>query len=100
MKELGTKAAEAHRDLGNLAGQVGFHQIYFIGEDQNYFAEGLKKSNYKGETFIQASFESKLGEKLKESLVSGDLVVIKGSRGAETERFIEFCQPKDWSAKK
>lgn len=100
MKELGTQSAEAHRDLGKLAGQAGFHQIYFIGEDQKYFAEGLAKSNYKGEKFIQVSFENKLGEKLKESLDNGDLVVIKGSRGAETERFIEYCQPKNWSAKK
>jgi UDP-N-acetylmuramoyl-tripeptide--D-alanyl-D-alanine ligase len=100
MKELGSEAPRAHRNLGQLVGEAGFKQIYFIGEDHDYFAEGLEKSSFKGEKFIQAAFENSMGEKLKSSLQSGDLVVIKGSRGAETERFVPYCEPIKWSTKK
>lgn len=99
MKELGIEASKAHKDLGELAGKAGFQQIYFIGDFQDGFVEGLKSGNYGGEKFIQSHFDSKMGEKLKASLKSGDLVVIKGSRGAETERFIPFCSPINWSKK-
>ena len=97
MKELGAEAKKAHQELGLLAAKAGFSQIYFIGEDHSNFTEGLK--DFKGEKWIRAKFEKALGEKLKASLAKGDLLVIKGSRGAETERFIPFCAPINWAAK-
>ncbi|MBC7743189.1 MAG: UDP-N-acetylmuramoyl-tripeptide--D-alanyl-D-alanine ligase [Bdellovibrionaceae bacterium] len=100
MKELGAAAAEGHREIAQLAAKAGFKQIYFIGEDHLNFSEGLANSNYTGEVFIKAAFESSMGEKLKASLHPHDIVVIKGSRGAGTERFVEFCEPLHWSAKK
>ncbi|MBC7742601.1 MAG: UDP-N-acetylmuramoylalanyl-D-glutamyl-2, 6-diaminopimelate--D-alanyl-D-alanine ligase, partial [Bdellovibrionaceae bacterium] len=75
-------------------------QIYFIGEDHLNFSEGLANSNYTGEVFIKPQFEPSMGEKLKSSLHPHDIVVIKGSRGAGTERFVEFCEPLHWSPKK
>jgi len=99
MKELGSESPKAHHELGLLAGQAGFQQVYFIGDFHQDFAAGLKASNYAGEKFIQPQFDQAQGEKLKSSLKSGDFVVIKGSRGAETERFIPFCSPINWSKK-
>ncbi len=100
MKELGAAAPEGHREIGALAAQAGFKQIYFIGEDHLYFSDGLAKSNYAGEVFIKPTFDSTLGEKLKSSLHPHDIVVIKGSRGAGTERFVEYCEPLHWTHKK
>ena len=96
MKELGEMAAKAHQELGLLAGNAGFQQIYFIGEDCKYFSEGIDKMEFKGDCWIESKFEIKLGEKLAETISKGDLIVIKGSRGAETERFISFCKPLNW----
>ncbi len=100
MKELGEAAPDGHREIGKLAAQAGFRQIYFIGEDHAYFAEGIAATDYQGEVFIKPAFEASLGEKLKSSLHKGDIVVIKGSRGAQTERFVEYCEPRHWSPKK
>lgn len=97
MKELGEQSENAHIDIADLAGASGFAQIYFIGEDHKAFQKGLLKSGFKGESFIQASFDSALGEKLGSSVKAGDIVVIKGSRGAQTERFIPFCGPVNWN---
>lgn len=99
MKELGVESAKSHHELGLIAGKSGFQQIYFIGDFHSDFSAGLKSSGYKNETFIQPQFDQSLGEKLRSSLKPGDFVVIKGSRGAETERFIPFCGPMNWSKK-
>ncbi len=99
MKELGEQSKNAHIDIADLAGATGFAQIYFIGEAYEAFQKGLVKSGFKGEAFIQPEFNSHLGEKLGHSLKAGDLVVIKGSRGAETERFIPYCDPINWKNK-
>lgn len=99
MKELGSEAPKAHREISEKAGAVGFSHIFFIGEDARYFAEGVKSSGFSGETFIQESFDAAMGQKLKQILAAGDIVVIKGSRGAQTERFVEYCDPVDWANK-
>ncbi|MBC7467312.1 MAG: UDP-N-acetylmuramoyl-tripeptide--D-alanyl-D-alanine ligase [Bdellovibrio sp.] len=100
MKELGAEAINAHREIGEKAGKVGFAQIYFIGEDAKHFEEGVRTSGFSGDILIKSTFDSSLGEKLKSSLGRGDIVVVKGSRGAETERFVEFCDPLNWTTKK
>lgn len=99
MKELGRHSAQAHTDIAAIVANSGFSQVYFIGDDFEAFQKGLQNFDYKGESFIQSEFDRSLGEKLGQSLKTGDVVVIKGSRGAGTERFISFCKPIDWKPK-
>ena len=99
MKELGAGAVEAHIELGLQAGSAGFSEIFFIGENHADFAEGLKQAGFAAQKNIEPAFSMELGKKLGQSLKKGDLLVIKGSRGAGTERFIPFCSPKNWAAK-
>ncbi|MGZ3690754.1 MAG: UDP-N-acetylmuramoyl-tripeptide--D-alanyl-D-alanine ligase [Pseudobdellovibrio sp.] len=99
MKEQGAASEHVHAEIGELAGHSGFSQIYFIGEDAGSFEKGIQKSGFKGEAFIAPEFTTALGEKLGASVKAGDIVVVKGSRGAKTERFIPFCLPIDWVAK-
>ena len=93
MKELGELSNASHIELGELAGRSGFFEIYFIGEDHAAFKEGLRKSEFKNDTFIEPAFSDELGKRLGSAVGDGDIVVIKGSRGAETERFISYCDP-------
>lgn len=88
MKELGDEAKNAHFELGDQAGRAGFSQIYFIGEDCESFQKGLQHSNFSGDSFIQTGYTEGLGKTLVDHSQAGDILVIKGSRGAETERFI------------
>ena len=85
--------------MARLAGQSGFSQIYFIGEDHDSFAKGLAEAGFKGETFIQPDFTVSMGQKLALSVQGGDIIVIKGSRGAKTERFVPFLRPIKWQSK-
>ena len=99
MKELGEQSANAHVEIAAMAGTADFSQIYFIGEDFKAFQKGLASSGFKGEMLIQAEFDAPLGEKLGKTVKAGDIIVIKGSRGAGTERFIPFCDPLNWKSK-
>lgn len=99
MKELGEASQEAHAEIGHIAGQCDFSQIYFIGEDHTFFEKGIQQSGFKGKIFIKSGFSEDLGQQLAVSLEAGDILIIKGSRGAHTERFISYCQPVDWQEK-
>lgn len=99
MKELGAYSQKAHQTIAELAGRSGFSQIYFVGEDCESFKEGLFNSGFQGPSFIQTAFTTGLGQRLGSSIKSGDIVVIKGSRGAQTEKFIAFCEPVHWENK-
>ncbi len=99
MKEQGSHSVEAHIGVARLAGQSGFAQIYFIGEDHDSFAKGLNEAGFMGETYIQPDFSESMGEKLAQSVENGDIVVIKGSRGAKTERFVPYLRPINWQPK-
>jgi UDP-N-acetylmuramoyl-tripeptide--D-alanyl-D-alanine ligase len=99
MKEQGSAAKQVHTEIGELVGKSGLSQIYFIGEDHISFKSGIEKSGFKGEQIIAADFNDEMGRHLERSISAGDIIVVKGSRGAKTERFIPFCHPLNWSAK-
>lgn len=92
MKELGELSKASHIEIGEAAGLAGFAEIYFIGEDHASFKTGLEKSGFKNPAFIEPEFSDALGKNLGSSVGAGDIIVIKGSRGAETERFISYCE--------
>lgn len=99
MRELGAEASKSHFEVGELAGRAGFSKIYFMGENHLDFKAGVEKSGYLNELKSQISFSEDFGKNFAQNLSSGDLVVIKGSRGLETEKFIPFCQPIGWGGK-
>ena len=64
MKELGELSKAAHSEIAEIAGNAGFAEIYFIGEDYKAFKEGLLKSGFKHAAFIESEFSEALGKKL------------------------------------
>jgi len=98
MKELGGHAKTEHITLAEFAVDTGFDFIYFIGENFADFEQGLKNKKYKN-YFCESDLSEKMSEHFKKQIHTGDLVVIKGSRGARTERFVELCGPKNWKSK-
>ena len=99
MKEQGEHAVQAHIEVAEMAAKSGFAQIYFIGEDHLSFKKGLEQGGFKGEAYVQHDFDDRMGQRLAESVLGGDIVVIKGSRGAKTERFVPYLRPINWQPK-
>lgn len=98
MKELGDKAQEMHFELGFAASMSGYDFIYFIGENYKDFESGLKKSDYKHYR-VDSDLSESMGQHFLNTIKAGDLITVKGSRGARTERFVELCEPLNWNKK-
>lgn len=99
MKELGAAAHKAHEELGMLVGQLPLEGVWFFGPSSQSFEHGTKKSNFRKKLIISNTYEDSLASEFASMLHPGDLVVVKGSRGMKTERFVEACQPIDFSKK-
>ncbi|NUN04614.1 MAG: UDP-N-acetylmuramoyl-tripeptide--D-alanyl-D-alanine ligase [Bdellovibrio sp.] len=99
MRELGSASPERHEELGMWVGQVGFDKVYFIGDDHAAFARGLEKAGFKNPALVKADFMESSGTDLAHFLKSGDIAVVKASRGTKLERFVFPCEPLDFAEK-
>lgn len=98
MKELGDLAPEMHRELAIAASMSGYDFIYFIGENFEDFENGLQHTDYKHYK-VANDLTEVMGQHFLTNVASGDLITVKGSRGAKTERFVELCEPLNWEKK-
>jgi UDP-N-acetylmuramoyl-tripeptide--D-alanyl-D-alanine ligase len=90
MRELGTSSAELHRDAGKFAAKTGkIDCIIGVSGDAAQIVEGAVASGFpRAQTEFFASPEE-AAEYLKDFLESGDLLLVKGSRGVKMERIVE-----------
>ena len=90
MAELGDSSQEFHRQVGNTMHNCGVEKMYGLGgEEIEFYLEGWKNAG--GEKTAARHF-SELAELLpafKAELQSEDVVLVKGSRSAKMERFVE-----------
>lgn len=90
MAELGDSSPEFHRQVGNTMFNCGVEKMYGLGgEEIEFYLEGWKNAG--GEKTAARHF-SELAELLpafKAELQSEDVVLVKGSRSAKMERFVD-----------
>jgi UDP-N-acetylmuramoyl-tripeptide--D-alanyl-D-alanine ligase len=87
MRELGTESERGHREVGETAATLGVDQLITIGETAEMIAEGARTAGL--DKISSARSTSEAAKLLGEIAEPGDLVLIKGSRGARTEEVIE-----------
>ncbi len=87
MRELGPTSAELHRELGEYARSVGLDQFWGVGEElrEAVAAFGAGGQWFAGCDEASAAALQEFGE--------GDVVLIKGSRGARMERVLHALVP-------
>lgn len=86
MFELGHMAESAHFNLGQKCREMGVDFMGFIGENASDVEQGIAPSHaYK----IFQTHEEIVGF-MKDFLKSGDVVLLKGSRGMTMERILEL----------
>ena len=96
MLEMGALAAPLHEELGEVVGRTGFDKVYFVGAHAAAFEKGLKKSGYSKPAKIAVEFKEDLAHEFAKDLHSGDMALVKGSRGMKLERFVHPCEPKNF----
>ncbi len=86
MLELGSTAGELHYECGRYAAELGIDHLLAYGELAKNFKMGYDDifSN-QGEYFLS---KAELISSLKQRLRSGDLVLVKGSRGMKMEEIV------------
>lgn len=99
MLELGNSSEQAHYELGKNIGASGLHTVWFYGADKDSFQRGLKDSCFSGKVYLTAEFDEKVAQEISQSLVPGEVVIVKGSRGMKLERFVACCEPLDFASK-
>ncbi len=87
MFELGAQEKTLHHELGKLAAESGVDTLLAYGGNAIRVAQGFNEKK-KGSGFGFDSLET-LEERLDEILKKGDVVLVKGSRGARMERIVE-----------
>ncbi|MCA9571438.1 MAG: UDP-N-acetylmuramoyl-tripeptide--D-alanyl-D-alanine ligase, partial [Myxococcales bacterium] len=87
MLELGPNELAYHRQVAAHADGLGFHRIVLVGERMGAAADAVKRTR-----LLVADDPETAGHALAGTLVAGDVVLLKGSRGARTERVLTTLQ--------
>lgn len=87
MLELGQESERGHREVGECAAELGVDQLIAIGETGAIIAHAAEKSGLAKSVAVRSTSEA--AEMLADVAAPGDLVLIKGSRSARTERVLE-----------
>lgn len=86
MLELGRLAAESHRQMGEIAASSGAAGAFFVQGDARISAE-IAENRLPLVRFFDSAAE--VAPMLAPLLQSGDVVVVKASRGVRAERVVE-----------
>ena len=89
MLELGEFAEAAHRSLGALVAQRSVDALFCCGALSEFIVEGAKKVRACFRNVFSDPQSEALGDLLKAYVITGDTLLVKGSRGSKMERSIE-----------
>ncbi len=89
MLELGRETAQAHRDIGAEAARLGADYLLTVGDLAADIAEGALGGGMPADCVVAARDHGTVAERLRGILRKGDVVLLKGSRGARMERVLE-----------
>jgi UDP-N-acetylmuramoyl-tripeptide--D-alanyl-D-alanine ligase len=87
MAELGAESTRGHREVGEVAASVGIDRVISLGKDSAEIVNAARAAGLTDSRTVASANE--VAELLCETVQPGDLVLIKGSRSARTERVLE-----------
>ena len=88
MRELGTEAARAHRELGITAAAANLDALFLLGEHAEEVRAGAETAGMPTDRIIVTHSHDDLAARLRATCRPGDLVLLKGSRGAAMEEVL------------
>jgi UDP-N-acetylmuramoyl-tripeptide--D-alanyl-D-alanine ligase len=93
MLELGAAAEAAHRELGTRAAATGVDALLLMGTHAARVREGATAAGMPAERVLIFDSHEALARALATLLRPGDLLLLKGSRGAALERVLQALGP-------
>lgn len=89
MLELGSRANEAHREVGAAVQQVGVDILIAFGSLSGYVAEGARSAGFDPSRIFALQHKEQVFEKVHDLTGPGDVVLVKGSRGTRMEEVVD-----------
>jgi len=90
MRELGTASAELHREAGQFAAKTGkIDWVIGVGGNATQLVEGAVAGGLPSARARFFATPQEAAEFLAGFIVSGDLLLVKGSRGVKMEQIVE-----------
>lgn len=87
MLELGPQSEALHRDVGELVARLGIDRLFARGDHASGMIEAAQRSGVSHAEVIQDP--KSMAEAIHGVCNSGDILLVKGSRGMRMERVIE-----------
>ena len=92
MLELGREAGKAHREIGQALAHTGIDYVLTTGALGAEIGVGALEGGMRADNVVMAQDPETLAERLRGLVRRGDVVLLKGSRGARMERVLEALQ--------
>jgi UDP-N-acetylmuramoyl-tripeptide--D-alanyl-D-alanine ligase len=94
MLELGPEAAAMHTETGREIGALGLDIFWGVRGLARQLVEGARAAGMNAEAtrFFESSEEA--GRELSGSVMAGDLVLVKGSRGVQTDKVVKLLKER------
>jgi len=92
MFELGSSSAKLHEGVGREAVENGAEKLYLVGEFAGDVARGALASGLNDDLIVICDDVEGLKSGLEKDLTAGDVLLVKGSRGARMERVVEHMK--------
>jgi len=87
MLELGKYSVSAHQEVGNFVGTFA-DLLIAVGSHAKFIADAAGNQMPK-ENILSFDTSTEVGQKIKELIKEGDLILVKGSQGMRMEKIVE-----------
>jgi UDP-N-acetylmuramoyl-tripeptide--D-alanyl-D-alanine ligase len=88
MGELGEYGADAHRDAGALAAQLGIDRLYAVGANAGEVVAAARAAGMDAASLHAGRDWEETAARVLDGLAAGDRVLVKGSRSMRMERIV------------
>ncbi|MCP9454689.1 MAG: UDP-N-acetylmuramoyl-tripeptide--D-alanyl-D-alanine ligase [Nitrospira sp.] len=95
MLELGSAAASMHEEVGVFVAEQGISQLVVCGSWGRHVAAGAERGGLDRSRIVLVPDAARAGEVVKALARSGDVVLVKGSRGMKLEQAVEILQRQE-----
>jgi UDP-N-acetylmuramoyl-tripeptide--D-alanyl-D-alanine ligase len=86
MLELGDETLSAHFEAGGMVAEMGAYGLLAMGDHAGEVVRGAREGGLSSERTLVVDSHGEMARKIRDMMMKGDLVLLKGSRGMALEK--------------